>query len=600
MRNCLIISRGGGISDLSINVITEQIESKGLVTDTYLPSGSAIGVTVLNTSGGNYDGTAYSNIKFTSSGTGTSQTWAGASTVKLSATEGYCYAYYPYSGTASSITSIPVSAGGTDYMYASRVGVNDKVKTATLSMKHALSAIRFSLKRGTYAGTGKVTAVSVSSAALGSTGTLNATTGAVTAANKGTAVSQSANLTLNSNVQNVDVVMVPSGTAGLITLSVTIDGKAYSTTVSSTTIAQGNCYTYTLTVNAGALALSGVKVGAWGYNSAGAPTITAAGYTVTFAGNYEDIAFKNTVSGNTVTILACSLGEEKPAKVFISGTATLSQPVDLSTNRRTITLANISSNVTITFNGLGSIWDTVTADGVYYVDEEGEYTDIPSSTCKAVVLINNAKNQRLMIEKYEHANNEESTTVYKTAAKKKGSKTATSTFSWGGYGTNWSGISNYTQVGAGSTNGSGYLYLDGSGLNTNPSTWTSGALSDFKGQSYSETIKTITSNGTEDLNYAPMSYLMNAFNTLSCPKSVNQGYLSWYVPSCGQLGLIWINKTAIDNALTAIGGTAFLTTEYWSSSEKSSESSWYVNMKTGYVMTDYKCNSRRVRLVRDL
>ena len=68
---------GEGFSNLSINVITEQIESKGLVTDTYLPSGSAIGVTVLNTSGSNYDGTAYSNIKFTSSGTGTSQTWSG-------------------------------------------------------------------------------------------------------------------------------------------------------------------------------------------------------------------------------------------------------------------------------------------------------------------------------------------------------------------------------------------------------------------------------------------------------------------------------------------------------------------------------------------
>ena len=63
---------GEGNSNLSINVVTENIESKGLVTGTYLASGAAIGVTVLNTSGGNYDGTAYSNIKFTSSGPSTS------------------------------------------------------------------------------------------------------------------------------------------------------------------------------------------------------------------------------------------------------------------------------------------------------------------------------------------------------------------------------------------------------------------------------------------------------------------------------------------------------------------------------------------------
>ena len=60
---------GGSNSNLSINVVTENIASNGLITGTYLASGAAIGVTVLNTSGGNYDGTAYNNIKFTSSGT---------------------------------------------------------------------------------------------------------------------------------------------------------------------------------------------------------------------------------------------------------------------------------------------------------------------------------------------------------------------------------------------------------------------------------------------------------------------------------------------------------------------------------------------------
>ena len=595
---------GGGNSTLSINVITEQIESKGLVTDTYLPSGSAIGVTVLNTSGTNYDGTAYSNIKFTSSGTGTSQTWSGASTVKLSATEGYCYAYYPYNSSASSITAIPVTAGGTDYLYATKQSVNDKSKTATLPMKHALAAIRFALKRGTYAGTGKVTAVSVASSALGSSGTLNATTGAVTAANKGTAVSQSASLTLSTTAQNVDVVMVPSGSAGTITLTVTIDGKAYSTTVSSTTIAQGSCYTYTLTVNAGALALSGVKVGAWGYSSAGNPTITAAGYTVTIAGNYSGIAFENSVSGSNVTVRAVNVYGCPVKAVTSSGTATLSQTV--SGLARIITLSNIGSNVTVTFNGfypdaIADDWNSL-ADGVYAVrpDLKPANASEGNESCIGVGLVNNAKNQRLMIEKYENANNAKSTTLYTKAAQQLNGSYA-DYFSWGGYGTKQSGITYYIEVGGGSTNSSGYLYLDGSKLNIDPSTWTSGVLSDFAGKSNSAVIKSITTNGTAtSTDTAPMAYLMNAFNASDCPKSVNQGFTDWYIPSCGQLGLIWLNKTAIDKALTTIGGTTLTADRYWSSSEFNAYYGWYVYLTNGNVVKNDKYYGSRLRLVRDL
>ena len=53
---------GSGKTNLSINVVTENIESKGLVTGSYLAERAEIGVTVLNTSGGYYDGTEYNNI----------------------------------------------------------------------------------------------------------------------------------------------------------------------------------------------------------------------------------------------------------------------------------------------------------------------------------------------------------------------------------------------------------------------------------------------------------------------------------------------------------------------------------------------------------
>lgn len=579
------------------------------MTGSYLASGAAIGVTVLNTSGGNYDGTSYSNIKFTSSGTDASQTWSGASTVKLSATEGYCYAYYPYNSSASSITAIPVTAGGTDYMYATKASVNDKSKTASLTMKHALSAIRFALKKGTYGGTGKVTAVSVTSSALGSSGTLNATTGVVTAANKGTTVSQNASLTLSTTVQNVDVVMVPSGNAGSITLSLTIDGKVYSTEVSSTTIKQGSCYTCTLTVDAGSLALSGVKIGDWGYDDIGAPVITAGGYTVTFAGDYSDISFSNSVSGNTVMIQACSMGEEKPKKVTMSGTALLSQSANHIQRTRTITVSNIESDVTVFFNGIGSNWDTVTADGVYYVGEDGDYTATASSSCIGVALINNATNQRLMIEKYENANNAESTTVYITAAQKLG-HSLTNGFTWGRDGYN-SDIFDSDRVGDGSSEIYGYLpnrYGDYAGspeLSGDPSTWIGkrGALSDFNGKGNTAIIKNLILNGNHSsYESAPMAHLVNEFNNVNCPQSVNQGFYDWFIPSLGQLGLISLRIENVNKALTAIGGTAFQSSSYWSSSERESVA-WSMKLNARFidnVSVGYKYSIKLVRLVRDL
>ena len=570
----LLSSKG---ADLSIHVLAEQPESsKALITDTYLPSGSAIGITVLNTSGSNYDGTAYSNIKFTSSGTSTSQTWAGASTVKLSATEGYCYAYYPYSSSASSITAIPVTAGSTDYLYATKQSVNDKSKTATLPMKHALSAIRFALKRGTYAGTGKVTAVSVASSALGSSGTLNATTGAVTASNKGTAVSQSANLTLSTTAQNVDVVMVPSGTAGSITLSVTIDGKPYSTTVSSTTIAQGSCYTYTLTVNAGALALSGVQVGAWGYNSAGAPTITAAGYTVTFAGDYSGVAFENSVSGSTVTIKAIGLPNCTINEVTKTGTATLTQSV--SRKVRTITLSGIASNVTVTFNGIHP-WGCL-SDGVYAIKSDGTPVAYASATASSYAGVGFV----LLGRPYQ---------LSKTYATGTGSSQKTY---WQKTGSSdIAGITNYASV-DGVHGTDGYLYgSDTPQLAKDPEVWTQGALSDFNGKANTGYVMAAQNNGATDYTIGKAVANFNSNSTY------NQGYTDWFIPSLGELAYMFLKRSELGTLLSKVSGSSFSSGWHWSSTEYTATAVWFVVFPQGFVGYNGKAaDTYYVRLIREI
>lgn len=573
----------------------------------------SIGVTVLNTSGGNYDNTSYKNIKFTSSGTSTSQKWSGASKVKLSATNGYCYAYYPYNNSASTITAIPVTAGGTDYMYATRVNVNDKSKNAPLTMKHALSAIRFALKKGTYSGTGNVTAVSVSSDALGSSGTLDATTGGVTATNKGTVVSQSANFKLSGAVQNVDVVVVPSGSAGTISLSVTIDGKVYSTSVSFTTIAQGYCYTYTITVNAGELSLSSVKVGGWGYNTAGTPTITAGGYTVTLEGDISEIAFCNELSGSTLKIVAVNQNEYIPAEVSYSGQATLTQSVD--DIARVITVSSIQSDVSIYFNGvdrnppaIADDWSGL-SDGVYLVRTDLKPANITvhpkQNNCAiGVGLVDATTGQKLMIEKFEDANDS-----YKTLK--------VTEYYWGYF--NWTinellGITDYpTYQYANSSYEYGYItnkkgeyssYMTEDGYKLGsvsdwPTDATKYVLADQDGFKHTQYLKQAPTNdgyGAPKIRQLLESFL-NSTDAL--------GYDDWYVPACRQLALFYVYLTDINIALTSIGGTPLCTTNstsssYWASSESRADCGWIVNMRKGYVRATPKNNYYPVRLARDL
>ena len=79
------------------------------------------------------------------------------------------------------------------------------------------------------------------------------------------------------------------------------------------------------------------------------------------------------------------------------------------------------------------------------------------------------------------------------------------------------------------------------------------------------------------------------------------GYTDWYVPAAGQLYELYSNKTAINEALTAINGTSFTNNDYWSSSESNNRSGWYVYFGSGKVdyinVTTFVC---KVRFVRDI
>ena len=113
----------------------------------------------------------------------------------------------------------------------------------------------------------------------------------------------------------------------------------------------------------------------------------------------------------------------------------------------------------------------------------------------------------------------------------------------------------------------------------------------------------MTTGGGSYTSYATIGHVLNTFLASADAK----GYDDWYIPSCGELSLIYMNLTSVNNALSAIGGQQFNTsTIYWSSSEVDAKKAWYVNFVNGHVDSGYgvigniKGDHYRVRFVRDI
>ena len=267
------------------------------------------------------------------------------------------------------------------------------------------------------------------------------------------------------------------------------------------------------------------------------------------------------MSGSTVIIKAINKDGYPVNAVSKSGSATLSQTV--SGMVRTITLSDISSNVTVTFDGFYHPlqWP---ADGVYVVQSDGTPVDpiFATTNCIGAALSDNTTGQKLMIEKYEASNSS-----YATAAS---GKTSTSIFYWGGYGTDQS-ISNITS--------------------------TTVAEADYNGKSQSEVLKSVTTGGSGYTSYATIGAVLNQYIS---NVTDNQGYTDWYIPASGQLYLISLNMANINTALSAIGGTQLSDAYYWSSSEHNSSNGWFVYLPNGTVSDFIKNYYCRVRFVRDL
>ena len=134
-------------------------------------------------------------------------------------------------------------------------------------------------------------------------------------------------------------------------------------------------------------------------------------------------------------------------------------------------------------------------------------------------------------------------------------------------------------------------------LSTNITAWTSGALSDWRGKANSNVLKGVTTGGGSYTSYATIGHVLNTFLASADAK----GYDDWYIPSCGELSLIYMYLTSVNNALSAIGGQQLSPSKaYWVSSEFDSNSGHRVYFKDGSVNGSSKGSRYSVRFIRDI
>ena len=374
--------------ELVLNMSTETI-TKAIIEGSRLPDNSSVGLFITDDSGF-YEPAGYKNIKYTSRSEGGVQVWDSENPIYLSDKDATLYSYYPHIASLTSMNLLPVTASSTmqvDYMWGNPVNVSKGNRVANITMKHALAVVRVTFVRGTYSGDGIVSKVSFSGGCAASIAALDITNGTLSNfIGQGAAISPAiSKKTLSSTSQKADIIVIPTQeTDGKITM--TIDGKDYFLEFGDIELHQGEITQFHLTVNDGQLSLSDITVSEWTYSNVDPAEIKVSD-KVKITGDIEDIAFYNSVSGGTVTIVAVPKTKsifEEVEPVTYTGSCTLSQSSDIETGVRTITLSNISSNIEVNFSGtytydIVTEW-TVTAGEatqmLYRYFYESDWTDI--------------------------------------------------------------------------------------------------------------------------------------------------------------------------------------------------------------------------------
>ena len=339
------------------------LTTKAVITGNTLPDSDAatgIGIFVTASDGGAYDGhnKGYTNVNFANSGSG----WSTATPVYLSDTQGKLYGYFPYNSEANDLKAIPVqsSLNGTDYLYAEPQTVSHSNKSVSQQMNHALSRLHLTIKKGAnFTADAPLSKITLNSTAIDATGTMDITTGAISASKKsgetGT-VELATDGTITTDGIEKDILLVPADNSEgkkNIVISLMIDGKPAGITLSGENgldIRSGIQNNVTLTIEDTGIKVTGVGVGEWG--GGGSQQVQVGAHTVTIKlSDNEDIAndvwVRTKVDGNNIIIKAVS-ETGNHLKCILPGGERCPQSKNDNSLLYTFNISNITSDITVT------------------------------------------------------------------------------------------------------------------------------------------------------------------------------------------------------------------------------------------------------------
>lgn len=238
-----------------------RAEIQSLNSKNAFNQGDEIGIFVFDEAGGRYNDCPCSwNNKATLLDGG----WKVDRDIYLTGESGTIRAYYPYDTEVLLPSQIPVrSASQTDYLYSRAISADAEHPVVTLQMQHALSLIKFVIRKDGSPGAGLVSGLSIQG--ISTEGTLDISTGEILVSKTGNE-SYKGSFTLGDEPLVIGIIALPQSVTST-TVLLMIDGERYGYKLPAGEWPQGKETTYTLGINTSGKKLfevGGSSIDEWG------------------------------------------------------------------------------------------------------------------------------------------------------------------------------------------------------------------------------------------------------------------------------------------------------------------------------------------------
>jgi len=205
--------------------------------------------------------------------------WGTITPIYLNNNAAQICAYYPFAYVSGTVDPSAISIiaqkqdDAKELVYAVNANYSNTNKTATFAMVQAYSKITFTINKDvSYTGTGAITSLSLSNAALIQSNTINITNGTYGTGTVATATYNPAIASLTTGTPTLTALLLPptiTGTdmTGNVNLSITIDGTELSVPITASSFTgkfiAGNNYQVALVIKGTSLVVSSVTIAGW-------------------------------------------------------------------------------------------------------------------------------------------------------------------------------------------------------------------------------------------------------------------------------------------------------------------------------------------------